>query len=92
MLTLRDVVDVLELAAAWARFLHRSVESTYLAIPVLVVVGLALRVDALVALPTALVLHLVDADDLWTALADEALVSPLAALVGVLKELGERLF
>ena len=92
MLTLRDAVGVLELAAAWARLLHRSVERTYLAVPVLVVVGLALRVDALVALPAALVLHLVDADDLWTALTDEALVGPLAALVAVLKELGERLF
>ena len=92
ILTLGDVVRVLELAAAWARLLHRSVERTYLAVPVLVVVGLALRVDALVALPTALVLHLVDADDLRAALADEALVGPLAALVAVLEELGELLF
>ena len=92
VLPLGDVVRVLELAAAWARLLHRSVEHTYLAVPVLVVVGLALRVDALVALPAALVLHLVDADDLRAALADEALVGPLAALVAVLEELGELLF
>ena len=92
ILPLGDVVGVLELAAAWARLLHRSVEHTYLAVPVLVVVALALRVDALVALPTALVLHLVDADDLWAALANEALVGPLAALVAVLEELGQLLF
>ena len=92
VLPLGDVVRILVLAAAWASFLHRSVELTYLAVPVLVVVGLALRVDALVALPAALVLHLVDADDLWAALANEALVGPLAALVAVLEELGELLF
>ena len=92
MLTLGERVGVLEHAAAWARLLHRSVEHTYLAVPVLVVVGFALRVDALVALPTALVLHLVDADDLWAALANEALVRPLAIIVTVLEELWELLF
>ena len=89
MLSLLDGVGVLVLAAARASFLLLLFERTYLAVPVLVVNGLAPRVDALVALKDALVLHLVDADDLRAALADEALVGPLAVLVAVLKEFGE---
>ena len=91
VLPLGDVVRILVLAAAWARLLHRSVEHTYLAVPVLVVYGFALGIDALVALKEALVLHLVNADDLRAALADEALVGPLAVLVAVLEELGDRI-
>ena len=87
-----DVVGVLELTAAWAWFLHRLVEGTYLAIPVLVVGGLGLRVDALVALEAALVLHLVLAHDLRAPAAAEALVGPLAVLVAVHEELGLRFF
>ena len=86
-----DRVGILELAAAWARLLHRSVEGTYLAVPILVVSGLDLRVDALVALVTALLLHLVLAHDPRAAAAAEASVGSLAVLVAVHEELGHRI-
>ena len=87
-----DRVGILELAAAWVRLLHWSVEGTYLAVPILIVSGLDLRVDALVALVTALLLHLVLAHDPRVAAAAEASVGSLAVLVAVHEELGHRIF
>ena len=86
---LGERVGLLELAAARARLLHRSVARTYPLIALLVAVDATLRLDAAVALPAALDLDLVCADDPRATAACEALVRPLPTLVAELKELGQ---
>jgi hypothetical protein len=88
VLPLGERVGLLEPAAAGARRLHRSDERTYLFVALLVSQDAAPRLGAAVALPTALDLVLVDADDPQAAVAFEALVRPLPVLVAVLEELG----